>query len=157
MDSELIGRNKRRLVDTSDGFGVYREPSKAFEEAYGVIDRMSDHMKQIRESKGVSVAQLAKWVDISYGAIRNIESGKTRPRLDTVIWMACAMGVSLDEYVGMPQKQSEPERPVGYWIMHDDEILGLSCECSVCHIETVGDSPYCPRCGSKLSPTTTTK
>ena len=41
-------------------------------------------------------------------------------------------------------------RPKGYWIMHDDEILGLSCECSVCHIETCGDTPFCPHCGADM-------
>lgn len=38
----------------------------------------------------------------------------------------------------------------GRWIMHDDKFLGLTCECSICHIETCGDSPYCPSCGARL-------
>ena len=42
------------------------------------------------------------------------------------------------------------ERPRGEWIMHDDEILGLSCECSACHIETCGDTPFCPNCGADM-------
>ena len=37
----------------------------------------------------------------------------------------------------------------GRWIMHDD-FLGLTCECSECHIETCGDSPYCPNCGARM-------
>lgn len=37
----------------------------------------------------------------------------------------------------------------GRWIMHDDE-LGLTCECSVCHIETMGDGNYRPNCGAKM-------
>ena len=37
----------------------------------------------------------------------------------------------------------------GRWIMHDDEF-GLTCECSVCHIETMGDGNYCPNCGAKM-------
>ena len=45
----------------------------------------------------------------------------------------------------------ESLREHGQWIMHDDEILGLVCECSCCHIETCGDSPYCPHCGAKMS------
>lgn len=40
--------------------------------------------------------------------------------------------------------------PHGRWIMHDDKVFGLSCECSVCHIETCGDTPYCPHCGAKM-------
>lgn len=39
-------------------------------------------------------------------------------------------------------------RAHGYWIMHDDEVLGLSCECSNCHIETCGDTPFCCYCGA---------
>ena len=42
------------------------------------------------------------------------------------------------------------ERPRGEWIMHDDEILGLSCECSACHIETLGNSKFCPECGADM-------
>ena len=49
-----------------------------------------------------------------------------------------------------PTISPESLRPKGRWIMHDDEILGLSCECSVCHIETCGDSPYCPNCGADM-------
>lgn len=37
----------------------------------------------------------------------------------------------------------------GRWIMHDDEF-GLTCECSACHIETMGDGNYCPHCGAKM-------
>ncbi len=37
----------------------------------------------------------------------------------------------------------------GRWVMHDDE-LGLTCECSHCHIETIGDGNYCPNCGARM-------
>ena len=37
-----------------------------------------------------------------------------------------------------------------HWIMHDD-YFGLTCECSNCHIETMGDSEYCPHCGAEMS------
>ena len=37
-----------------------------------------------------------------------------------------------------------------HWIMHDDDF-GLTCECSNCHIETMGDSEYCPHCGAEMS------
>jgi len=37
----------------------------------------------------------------------------------------------------------------GHWIMHNDDF-GLTCECSHCHIETMGDSEYCPHCGARM-------
>ena len=37
-----------------------------------------------------------------------------------------------------------------HWIMHDDDF-GLTCECSNCHIETMGASEYCPHCGAEMS------
>ena len=37
-----------------------------------------------------------------------------------------------------------------HWIMHED-YFGLTCECSNCHIETMGDSEYCSHCGAEMS------
>ena len=37
----------------------------------------------------------------------------------------------------------------GNWIKHDD-FLGRTVECSECHSETMGDTPYCPACGAKM-------
>ena len=48
----------------------------------------------------------------------------------------------------MPAADVAPVRH-GRWIMHDDEF-GLTCECSACHIETMGDGDYCPNCGAKM-------
>ena len=41
-------------------------------------------------------------------------------------------------------------RPKGRWIPHDDEMFGLTEECSSCHTETCGTSPFCPNCGAKM-------
>lgn len=38
----------------------------------------------------------------------------------------------------------------GVWIMHTDELLGLTYECSACHIETMCNGNYCPNCGAKM-------
>ena len=54
--------------------------------------------------------------------------------------------VSFPEYT--PSADVAPVRH-GQWIMHDDEF-GLTCECSACHIETMGDGNYCPNCGAKM-------
>lgn len=41
-------------------------------------------------------------------------------------------------------------RPSGRWVPHDDEMFGISVECSACHAETCGTSPYCPACGARM-------
>ena len=48
----------------------------------------------------------------------------------------------------IPAEDVAPVRH-GRWIMHDDEF-GLTCECSACHIETMGDGNYCPNCGCRM-------
>lgn len=150
MNDDLKKWNTRKVRPYSDGLGVGSFPSDAWNQADAVLGAMGANMKAVRESKGVSVALLAKWSGVSYDSIRKSENYCVYPRLDTVVRLASALNTSLDEYIGMPKKQYESKRPVGYWIMHDDEILGLSYECSACHIETCGDSPYCPRCGTKM-------
>ena len=47
-------------------------------------------------------------------------------------------------------KANVKEIVYAHWIMHDDNF-GLTCECSNCHIETMGDSEYCPHCGAEMS------
>lgn len=37
----------------------------------------------------------------------------------------------------------------GKWISHEDE-LGVTFECSVCHMETCSETPFCPRCGAEM-------
>ena len=55
----------------------------------------------------------------------------------------------IDEIENLPTSDVAEVRH-GHWIMHDDPILGLTCECSECRIETCGDTKYCPVCGAKM-------
>ena len=61
---------------------------------------------------------------------------------------ACWVDDTLDYIDSEPAADVAPVRH-GRWIMHDDEF-GLTCECSACHIETMGDGNYCPNCGAKM-------
>ena len=61
---------------------------------------------------------------------------------------ACWVDDTLDYIDSEPAADVAPVRH-GRWIMHDDEF-GLTCECSVCHIETMGDGNYCPNCGADM-------
>lgn len=59
---------------------------------------------------------------------------------------------ALEKFVEIVLQEIErfSEAHSAYWIYHDDEILGLTCECSNCHIETCGDTPFCPHCGKRM-------
>ena len=57
---------------------------------------------------------------------------------------------SMREFIGNRPKANVKEIIYAHWIMHDD-YFGLTCECSNCHIETMGDSEYCPHCGAEMS------
>ena len=50
----------------------------------------------------------------------------------------------------IPVAKNVKEIVCAHWIMHED-YFGLTCECSNCHIETMGDSEYCPHCGAEMS------
>ena len=52
--------------------------------------------------------------------------------------------------IGKLPKANVKEIVYAHWIMHDDDF-GLTCKCSNCHIETMGDSEYCPHCGAEMS------
>ena len=47
----------------------------------------------------------------------------------------------------------EQEPKTGRWIVNKgslDALYGEVCKCSVCGIESIGESDYCPSCGAKM-------
>ena len=59
-------------------------------------------------------------------------------------------GMNVQKMVTELPKANVKEIIYAYWIMHED-YFGLTCECSNCHIETMGYSEYCPHCGAEMS------
>ncbi|MBA7483669.1 hypothetical protein ES707_19186 [subsurface metagenome] len=59
------------------------------------------NLKKLREKKGWTREKLAREADVSYHTIIKIERGTIKnPRLDTLVKLAKALGVSLDKLVG---------------------------------------------------------
>jgi len=59
------------------------------------------NLKSIRNNKGWSQEKLAREANISYHTVIKIEQSVIKnPRIETVIKLADALGVSLDELVG---------------------------------------------------------
>ena len=59
-----------------------------------------EHMKAARKAAGLSRPQLSKISGISVVAIYNNEHDLVLPRLFTVICLADALKISIDEYIG---------------------------------------------------------
>ena len=71
---------------------------------------MSDFAKNIRKfrkQKGYSQTELAKKLNYGYTAIANYESGRNEPSLDVLIVLADALGVTVDELLGVEKNPEE--------------------------------------------------
>ena len=62
---------------------------------------LAKRLKELRKKAGWSQQKLAEKAGLSYNAITKIEQGTAkRPTIQTIIKLADAFGVSLDEVVG---------------------------------------------------------
>ncbi len=62
---------------------------------------LSQRLKQLRKKAGWSQQKLAEKSDLSYNTITKIEQGAaTRPTIQTMIKIADAFQISIDELVG---------------------------------------------------------
>lgn len=69
-----------------------------------VVDKskIAENMHAARERAGLTVAQLAESSGVSEWCLYNYESYHARgmPRLDTVLMIADALGITLDDLIG---------------------------------------------------------
>jgi transcriptional regulator with XRE-family HTH domain len=62
---------------------------------------LSKRLKELRREKGWSQQKLAEKTDLSFNAVTKIEQGLAKhPTLKTLIKLADAFGISIDELVG---------------------------------------------------------
>ena len=62
---------------------------------------LSKRLKELRKKAGFSQQKLAERANLSYNAITKIEQGTAKkPTIQTMIKIADAFGISLDELVG---------------------------------------------------------
>lgn len=61
---------------------------------------LSDNLKRIREDRGISQVELAERCGMSASQISKMEQGAQKnPHIETVVAMAAALGVSIEELV----------------------------------------------------------
>jgi len=64
------------------------------------------NLKKLRQKKGWSQEKLAREASISYNTLIKIERGGIKnPKLETLIKLAKALGVSIDELIGKIPKE----------------------------------------------------
>lgn len=61
--------------------------------------KLGMHIRQIRERKGMSQEQLAADAEIPYSSVNEIESGKTNPTIASLMALAEALQISINELV----------------------------------------------------------
>jgi len=59
--------------------------------------KLGQHIRSIRESKGMSQEQLAADAEIPYSSVNEIEAGKTNPTVASLMALAEALEVPLNE------------------------------------------------------------
>ena len=59
--------------------------------------KLGANLKEIRLSKGIKQAEIARTLGVDRSFVSNIENGKTNPTLSTIASLARALGVSTNE------------------------------------------------------------
>lgn len=67
-----------------------------------VLDAVGPRLRELRRTRGTTLAQLSETTGISLSTLSRLESGQRKPTLELLLPLAKAYGVQLDELVGAP-------------------------------------------------------
>jgi len=66
------------------------------------LDAVGRRLKQLRQSRGITLSGLSEETGISTSTLSRLEAGLRRPTLEQLLPLARAYGVTLDELVDAP-------------------------------------------------------
>ena len=66
--------------------------------------KISTRMRQARESRNITQAQLAEMTGLMPSAVSHFEAGRRAPSVENLWRLADALGMSIDELVGRAEK-----------------------------------------------------
>jgi XRE family transcriptional regulator, regulator of sulfur utilization len=72
-------------------------------EMASLAKHLGDNMRQLREARGLTQAQIAKLAELPRATWANVESGASNPTLSVLSRIAAALQVSLEELVARPR------------------------------------------------------
>jgi transcriptional regulator with XRE-family HTH domain len=76
-----------------------------------VSEQFEDRLKRLRRREGLTQANLARKAGVALDSLQNWEIARCSPRLDAVVALARALGVSLDELaLGRPAGDERPRK-----------------------------------------------
>jgi Zn-dependent peptidase ImmA (M78 family) len=85
-------------------------PAGDLERLITATDEFSPHRLTLaREMAGLEIKELAERIDASSSAVSQFEKGKTRPRTETLIRLALAVGVPPEFFAAQPLRTIPPE------------------------------------------------
>jgi transcriptional regulator with XRE-family HTH domain len=67
------------------------------------LSRIGSRLRQTREKKNLSLAQLSRATGISTSTLSRLESGQRKPSLELLLPITAALAVALDEIVAAPR------------------------------------------------------
>lgn len=69
------------------------------------MNTIGEHMRKAREAADLTIMQLAEMAGITWHCLWMLEVGRNKPRVETAILLADALGIGIDEYIGhVPKK-----------------------------------------------------
>ena len=71
----------------------------------GTLPNLADRSREIRSQPGLSQNDVAKALHVTRGFISNVENGRVNMSMRLMVYYARLMHVSLDEIVGLTDKQ----------------------------------------------------
>lgn len=83
-------------------------------------ERIGRRVQQLRKVKGLSQADLADLTDMSVAYISHIETGAKRASLESVVRIANALGVTVDQILSGNQKGNPNEYKSELGVLIDD-------------------------------------
>ncbi|MBL8582695.1 MAG: helix-turn-helix domain-containing protein [Rhizobiaceae bacterium] len=72
---------------------------------YSEVRRIGRQLRLTREKAGRTLGQVAEAAGLSERAVRELEAGRTNPSLTTVVGVADALGIGLDEIVAASRRE----------------------------------------------------
>jgi transcriptional regulator with XRE-family HTH domain len=87
-------------------------------------DRIGGNVRRIRMEKGLTQEKLAEKTELSLTVIQKVETGQSGSRLETLIRIAFALGVSLDILMDMKESdvQGRDWREEVYLLVRDKTV-----------------------------------